>query len=58
MVDPIDGLEATHEVIKVICVASHNLFEQRKAELRWVTETAQLDRYEGIAYVPNASQTT
>ena len=48
---PIDGLEATHAVIKSVCVASHNPFEQRKAEVRWVTETAQLDRYEAIAYV-------
>ena len=51
MGDPINGLEATHEVIKVVCVASHNLFEQRKKEIRWVTETAQLDRYEAIGCV-------
>ena len=49
--DPIDGLKATHEVIKVVCTVSHNFFVQRKKELRWVTETAQLARYEGIAYV-------
>ena len=49
--DAIDGLKATHEVIKVVCTVSHNFFVQRKKELRWVTETAQLARYEGIAYV-------
>ena len=47
----VDGLMASNALLERIVDLVHHLFDQRKNEVRWVTPTAQLDRYEAIAYL-------
>ena len=42
---------ASNALLERIVDLVHHLFDQRKNEVRWVTPTAQLDRYEAIAYL-------
>ena len=49
--DRVHGLTAHNSLLERIINLVHALFDARKREVRWVTTTAQLDRYEAIAYL-------
>ena len=38
--------EATNELVHTLKVIVHDLFETRRSDVRWVSETAQLDQEE------------
>jgi hypothetical protein len=43
--------EAINELVHALKVIVHDLFETRRSEVRWVSETAQLDQEEALAYL-------
>jgi hypothetical protein len=49
--EPVRGLLARNSLLERIIDLVHTFFDHRKKEVRWVSPTAQLDRYEAIAYI-------
>ena len=44
-------IEATNELLHLAKTVVLELYEQRRSEVRWVKETAQLDQEEALAYL-------
>ena len=47
----VPGLKATHELIRRAVLVVFRFFRERKSEIKWVTELAQLDKMDGLAYL-------
>ena len=47
----VPGLTATNELIKLVIEVVFGFFKVRKADVRWVTDKAQLDKFDGVAYL-------
>ena len=45
------GLEATNTLIRLCISVVNPFFDKRKAEVRWVTAKAQLDKFDAYAYL-------
>ena len=47
----VPGLTATNKLIQLVIDVVFDFFKLRKEEVRWVTEKAQLDKFDGVAYL-------
>ena len=47
----VPDLAATNELIKLVIDVVFGFFKVRKEDVRWVTEKAQLDKFDGVAYL-------